>query len=1036
MGTKLKTLKPLKTSDFQNIIVSAAITEEDGKFRFTGVSHTSLSKKVSACRGYNFIVSNNQRISPPGSEGVYKVEGLEQLVNFIFQRNEDAAPFRDIAAKLMLSKSLHPELFLTELPSPISMMSPMAWKSFLFGNRDGNKRSAFEYLMKPATEESNQGARLVVLGEPGSGKTYLLNYIAYVCSENYSFVPLLVDLEVYSGDECFVEVLGAGIKTIVDDKLNVSDLVDRGDFLLLVDGLSALPEKSKLFKSLIAFLKRNPRCSAIISCDTNLACNYLEGTGQFQHTIINGLPLKVQSQLAGTELHTSAEKELFSAYQRDSAFVRLSGNPSFFKNILHCVQRCDNPGRHKDYSGRIENFLNYALTGLSIEKTKLEDTLKMLAKNQLEELLGSKPTPFPKDDTSFLNACNLLMEIGLLQRSHADPEQSFQFSTASFFAFFAYKQALNSGDIDKVINIFGFSDIEVLLSVFSSHTLLRELVVILAQQYGYLVDWAEKLLSKETDDFFLHRRTLGIKCVREFPMLLDNQEIKARCEAAANTLLDFWIKAEYFMIEGHLYDAIIDISFVFPDLFKKKVRAAKSNDQKNSIFERVQQFAGRVDIRGIGPVADNPIDEIKLDIKESLILMKLLCLNPDSSEQKAVLDLLGNEEWDLELLDFLGAVKFDDRVLKSLSVYFDQLDQQIKDAKEKNDGNKAKIYLKKVILTCRALGYQNLRTIEAQELVSRMFNMNLPKLTERRFMDWAVIEISQYYDIRSFGFAIVNRLISKLGQFVLDDQLSGDAKLAATRMFAHTKDYDIRSRLASITWHSTAYLPQKPALKLSDAIAFLQNGNALIYVSKYEDISIEIDSLDGLYAEISTRGDYAENDIIYLTRLALSNSSARIVKDLTKLFIVGNMRIRKRILEAFSEAHLQSVGGDTVKCLNESICNTYHKHQTINKDDLQLYVRLTSVTADDNFGKVLGIINSWLDETQCKDPETIVIVQKLILNTFKWDFFDDHDLRGLVENLANSADNDLTLKPFFYQLDKKGYRFNSGESGKIKVDYG
>lgn len=1036
MGTKLKTLKPLKTSDFQNIIVSAAITEEDGIFRFTQVSHTSLAKKVSACRGYNFIVSSNQKISPPGIEGVYKVEGLEQLVAFVFQRNEDAAPFRDHAAKSMLSEDLHPELFLTELPSPITMMSLMAWKSFLFGNREGNKRSAFEYLMKPVTEESNQGARLVVLGEPGSGKTYLLKFIASVCSENYSFVPLLVDLKAHSDDECFIEVLNASIKAIVDDKLNVSNLVDRGDLLLLVDGLSALSEKSKLFKSLIAFLKQNPRCSAIISCDINLACKYLEGTGQFQHTIINGLILKVQSQLAETKLSTGAQKRLFFAYQQDAGFVRLSGNPSFFKNILQSVQRCNDPRKCKDHFGRLNNFLNYALTGLSIEKTKLEDTLKLLARNQFYKVLGLEITPFPNEDVSISNACNLLMDIGLLQPSYTAPERSYQFSTASFFAFYACKQVLDSGGIDEVIKLLGCSDTEVLLSVFSSHTLLRELVLVLAQQYGHLGDWAEKLLSKDADDFFLHRTTLGIKCVREYPELLKIKKIEAQIKAAANTILELWVKAEYFIIEGHLFDAIVDISYLLPDLFMGKVRAV-SHDQKKSILERAQQFAGRVDIRGIGTLAGKTIGGTKHDIKESLMLMKLLCLTPSPEGQKAVLNLLGNGELDLDLLYFLGEVKFDDRVFNKLSRYFDQLIQQIEQAKEQNDSNKVLSYLKKVILTCRALGYQNLKTIEAQNLISRMFNKNLPELTERRLMDWAVIEISQYYDLKTFDYAIVNRLLSKLGQFVLDDQLCGDAKLAATRMFANTKDYNIRSRLVNITWHSTACLPQKPALKLSDAIAFLQNESTLGQISWLEDIIIEIDSLDGLLAEISTRGDYAENNIIYVTRLAISNSSEHIVNGLTKLFIVGNRRIRKRILEAFSEAHLQLVDDDTVKCLNELICNTYYKHHKINKDDLHLYVKLTSVTADDNFEKVLKVINSWMGEQQSKDPETIGIVQKLIMNTFKWDFFDDQDLIGLVEVLASSAEKDLNLKPFFYQLDKKGYRFNIGESGKkIKVDYG
>ncbi len=115
--------------------------------------------------------------------------------------------------------------------------------------------------------------RLVVLGEPGAGKTATLWRLVYdyadeVQNDPTAPIPLLAPLGSYTGPEPVFDYLA---QTIGEDmRPYLLAYLHRGRVLLLLDGLNEMPRQdyAERVSSIQALLNRYPRTPAVVTCRT------------------------------------------------------------------------------------------------------------------------------------------------------------------------------------------------------------------------------------------------------------------------------------------------------------------------------------------------------------------------------------------------------------------------------------------------------------------------------------------------------------------------------------------------------------------------------------------------------------------------------------------------------------------------------------------------------------------------------------------------------------------------------------------------
>lgn len=113
-----------------------------------------------------------------------------------------------------------------------------------------------------------ENQRLIIKGDPGSGKSTLMQWVAYTyakrllsSSENNLLIPIYLELKWYNDKliglifTCFRE------NGIIDEENVIIDWIKKGGFIFLLDGFDELGNKSNIFlkdiKELVAFSENN-----------------------------------------------------------------------------------------------------------------------------------------------------------------------------------------------------------------------------------------------------------------------------------------------------------------------------------------------------------------------------------------------------------------------------------------------------------------------------------------------------------------------------------------------------------------------------------------------------------------------------------------------------------------------------------------------------------------------------------------------------------------------------------------------------------
>ncbi|MGZ8876130.1 MAG: NACHT domain-containing protein [Halobacteriota archaeon] len=203
-------------------------------------------------------------------------------------------------------------------------------------------------------EVINNQRLCVILGDPGSGKSVLLEYVALTWAERPSIeqishpFPLLIELKTYAENlskgicRNFLEYLDHGSGSIGHlEQKEVISLLNRGHAMMLFDGLDEIFDKStrqQVALDLVSFTTRYPAARFIVTSRIigyDLVAPYMRNGG-FQHYLLQELDKDQQEafiehwhKLAYENLTERAEKSnrLFSSIKNFAAIQELAQNP-------------------------------------------------------------------------------------------------------------------------------------------------------------------------------------------------------------------------------------------------------------------------------------------------------------------------------------------------------------------------------------------------------------------------------------------------------------------------------------------------------------------------------------------------------------------------------------------------------------------------------------------------------------------------------------------------------------------------------------
>lgn len=1041
----------LTDQDFIDLIISAAIKNQ-GNFCFAPVKNESLSSKVQAASGYvrNFIVSNNQTISPSISSYKINIEqfsDLSQLIKFIHSRSKAGKAFREKAIEDFCARfpdGEYPEPRLTALVGKLDSMSPMAWQQLLFKAQNDSPEThlTFEYLMKPVSSEEN-AQRLVFLGEPGIGKSDLLRFVGAICAENFSHIPIYIDLSEYRSKNNFESILEQCTK-LIDDKCSLDSLLKRGDLLLLLDGLDSINPKSHLYKSLNIFNNLNKQCHILLSCDKDSGHKYLDLIGDYQLALINGLSLPDQQKFAKAKLDKH-QQVFFDALRQDDEILRLCANPSFLFFFLTAIMECNDPEDLQTKWHQLDYLLTYALEGHNYDEANLRAELTSLATQILKIYF---PNQFSSVNRSNKSLRKLLSEMNILVRNPNSQDQEYHFSNPTLFAYFAATFLLQN---KKALNcLLNPSSSEDLLYSFANHPLLRELFLMLFLNNKIPSDWVKDLLDPDKDDKFLHRITLGIKVLsQKQDHLQTDTEITSLFDCSVKKILGIWENAKYAFKSDHLWIAIKDIALLYPELIAKYILPSADGAVEIESEEVITKIANLSLLKAKALVtyldSDTTITRSVLKTRYVLNLLKKLTFYLDSITQEKILDLLDIPAFEFEVLALLGRSSLDaDKRIEAIDLLTQMIENPGCNLKQKTDKTKKQ----ELELTCAALAHLGLDIKIAQVLICNLLTTEESENFKGRQSTpfdrtWLAIELAQYYDLSNFTIRCRELILLELGKLSNKDGFLEFSKQTAARMFEKTKDYKTRKTLTSIIWFKPAK-PKKP-VKLSEILHSLTQAEILEWlVPENWDIEIEDEkSLQYLFTELCTRKGEAAIYVLDVTVMRLLAGTKQsevtdIIKRLLNFYIYGTLIEKERILRILSEVPIKSVSSEVVNQLQKYVKEKYESETEISDDVLKLYVKFSKFTKINRSDSIYRILEDKISNSNTSETDFVSLGEDLVLSQLQFLHEDQNKLQNLIEVIANNDNTAMVNNPFYCQLDKAGFRFWSKDDNgqeKINVTY-
>jgi HEAT repeat protein len=303
-------------------------------------------------------------------------------------------------------------------------------------NSDESERNRRQYLEKSAEPVLNvlrdeKCQRAVLLGDPGSGKSSLLQYLALDWVEdNTKPLPLLIELREYaidrSGAENFLDFLSRG--TMADwnfDRQRLHEHLQNQPSLVMFDGLDEIfdPQlRQSTIEQIAKFATQQyPNAKIVI---TSRVVGYdpdrLRGV-KFQHFTLQELDeSQIQAfidkwyKLAQGEKveQEQLKQRLKDAIDRSPAIQNLANNPLLLTLMAMLNQQGDLPTRRVELYDRASQILlhNWDFDGKNL---KLHPSIETIEADEKQEILGNIAYKMQSEETGL--AGNLLDSKGLNQ---------------------------------------------------------------------------------------------------------------------------------------------------------------------------------------------------------------------------------------------------------------------------------------------------------------------------------------------------------------------------------------------------------------------------------------------------------------------------------------------------------------------------------------------------------------------------------------------------------------------------------------------
>lgn len=1063
----------LTDNDLKDFIISVQFeSNNNGGYEFAPVKADNCHQKILAADPWvnNFIVAPKQSHKKVNvGINITEVSSFQELLDFIRSRSITSNELREEAKRQFEAHftGKYPEPVLTALRTKLPLMGPASWQQTLSDAQRSNPRrhSVFEYLMKPSFQQ-RQPIRLVLFGDPGIGKSDLLRYVASECARNFEYVPLYIDLS-----DCKTKYIELCLKKRaeeIDQKADVQSLLERGDLLLLFDGLDSVGCNTSLFRSIELFSNREKKCQIIFSCDTQMGNDYLKLTGNYQLLIINGLPIHAQHQVISNL--DEDQKALFNSLKRDVGIARLCANPEFLESLKESIQRCDNPRDLVRKWDQLTALFKRALDGHETDLKTLDSSLIKLANGKLKRVFN-KMTDLQTCKRKNDKARAVLTGNKILIRSSGD--SGYRFSTPSFLAYFATKSLLDHKnaldtfltspgedlalEISRLYNKSGnsndTSEQEELpesghrkalenfldpLSRLADDASSREIFTFLYVNGKIGIDLIASLLDPEKDDVFLHRSTLAIKCLQQGGSIPGR--IKSVFEDAAKKLIALWNTSDQdFQIEAdYLSEAIINLKSLEPGL----VERGFENNLKD-----LSKLYGE-DIGEVGLSETQTIETLQTitgsikdipKLQESLKKVYIFDLSLNPNQQRSILGFLSDTDLELESLDLLLKIKLNDHVKEeAIEMLKKRLENPDGDNIRQKTESRIREELEKACKVITRLGFEQAK---AEEIILTLLSTEKTDLKFKR--SWLAIELAQYYNLMEFRPECRETILSGLGELLKNENYRAFVKAAATELYKKTIDtnetprpgpynnaYKVRQELALYIWSDLSEKSQEDLLPKFD-LRWTQSS----------------DVVDKLLIESSTRQNYKSGkDLIEIIKLVLEKATDPEIDEISrKLLLVytyGDSMVGERIHRIIQEGT-----GDYEKSkkFNQKLRTQLEKLiENDNPSQPELtakYIELSTVLNDsktevdlnDIIGKMLALLNDGeVSNEVLRRVKNITLLLEKNANLLP------AQMEQLLNKIVNIDDPGKIVNSFTHQLDKAGFRFRiypENDKNKISAKY-
>jgi len=1066
----------LTDQDLQGIAIIAQITRDQSGYKFSPIADASISNKVKIINNYvgAVVLANGQVGVTRSSErrvNLHNVENIEQLLGILEIYSNKRQPFIKAAEDDYLSivgnALSEKELLIGERIDP-SQGSIVSFKDPAF-SLDGESnilrlRSVFEFLEKYEGLKT-EPVRLLLVGEPGSGKSHFLVDIAYRIAKENTFIPLRVKLDDSLALNCennFTQFINERVELIKANSDKFTDILGQGNLVLLIDGIGVLRSGSKLATSLVDFVKRNPKCGVIFVAEPQEEV-YLK-------TKINSLKtcyLKSLNEREQTELLESSLRETQLGVSRklraNSTLRQLLGNPYFIWRTKDFVQELD--AEPNDISSIFTDFFSHLLNKYTNRNdliTLADESAFMLLQEACNSNVSDSRT-FTKDELDqFLhnnnsvakvdneNTIDRLVEEKILTKVIVKFSPVYKFQGASILSFFASRYLLAKTAKDPYSNWielqpffptnWSFSN---LIDWLSLSETFGETLVFLCLGMCKDQDLVSELLDPAKDDIFHHRSCLAMACLRHNAGLLSHLdgETRTKVDEASKTLSKHFLQ-EDFWLSGHILEGIRNIVLFNPEFVSSLMDFSDHPDRFSRVCQ-VMQFDSLPD-RFIDKLLEMlKVDSNRQNQKKALIWLSNLQMAARSDEMiSQLLELIKLEDSCFELaLDSLSSIGItESKKADCLGVLVEILNQSR--YKEKPHRWEERVF--KTIETTKRLNLMNEPEMRSVVRGFLQFDSNQREWlrNEMRFGKWFAIELAREQDLGEYDIRTVNQFLKLLTEVVPD--IGFNPELAASRMFINTKDSDLRKKLAKIIWKPRPCLSTPIAFDLRDLLKNPDLANLALRSTKDARIISDRESKEFLLMRIRTEGDDQPNHYLGLAHAVFSGTDYA-ANFLFPAYFWGSERTRNRIVEFFPTVTLPAKTNDFIN----DICKRIRRILTANKSptstetlskvrsDIRMLGMLTSSARIIPDALVDTLSRIFIATSDC-DPETRQfvlnevegIVVQIIAGSVD---FTNEKVSSLVGLAVKARESELRTNSFLWELDQLGCRFHA-EADVLKMD--